>query len=448
MEDDSTLFFQLLFLFCLILLNAFFAASEVAVISLSPGVLKKLEQKRSTKARHLKNILADYGRFLATVQVGVTFAGFMASAFAADIFSDTITEFLYDHGVTFLSKKILDGLIVVFITLVLSYVSLVFGELIPKQLGLKFSETVAVHVATPIDYFARLTRPFVWLLNNSVKQTLQLFGCSMMEAREVSEEEIRSMVDIGAENGAIENDERRMIENIFEFNTITAGEVMTHRSEVVALKLDTPAEKIEELFFSSVFTRIPVYKNDIDEIIGFVHFREYMTAKIRAGKSPDLAKVLHPVFFAPATMRANALFHSMQGKKIGMSVILDEFGGADGIVTLEDLLEEIVGSLYDEGDESGNEIEPIAANKWRIDGAVRLDEISRNLNLSLDGENFDTIGGLVFGKLNTIPAPGATVELPELNLHITVEKITERRVDKIVLEYIPPPESTDAEDCF
>ena len=131
-----------------------------------------------------------------------------------------------------------------------------------------------------------------------------------------------------------------------------------------------------------------------------------------------------------------------------MSVILDEFGGADGIVTLEDLLEEIVGSLYDEGDESGNEIEPIAANKWRIDGAVRLDEISRNLNLSLDGENFDTIGGLVFGKLNTIPAPGATVELPELNLHITVEKITERRVDKIVLEYIPPPESTDAEDCF
>ncbi|MEG2075094.1 MAG: hemolysin family protein [Victivallaceae bacterium] len=448
MEDDSSLFFQLLFLFCLILLNAFFAASEVAVISLSPGVLKKLEQKRSTKALHLKNILSDYGRFLATVQVGVTFAGFMASAFAADIFSDTITEFLYEHGVTFFSKKVLDGLIVVFITIILSYVSLVFGELIPKQLGLKFSETVAVHVAAPIDYFAKFARPFVWLLNNSVKQVLQLFGCSMLESKEVSEEEIRSMVDIGAENGAIENDERRMIENIFEFNNITSGEVMTHRSEVIALKLDTPPEKIEELFFSSGFTRIPVYKSDIDEIIGFVHFREYMTAKIRNNKSPDLAKLLHPVFFAPATMRANVLFHSMQSKKIGMAIILDEFGGADGIVTLEDLLEEIVGSLYDEGDESGSEIEPIGENKWRIDGAVRLDEINRNLNLSFGGEDFDTIGGLVFGKLNALPAAGVMVELPELNLHITVEKITERRVDKVILEYTPPPESFSDEELF
>lgn len=445
MEDGSLLLLQLLFLGFLILLNAFFASSEVALISLKPATVRRLGTEGGRRGRRLADLVENSGRFLATVQVGVTFAGFMASAFAADTFSEPVTGWLYGLGFQFLSKKILGGVIMVAITILLSYISLVFGELVPKQLGLRYAEAVALNVAGPIDFIARVTAPFVWFLNASVNFVLRLFGVTPGNSQEVTEEEIRMMVDIGEENGAIESDEKRMIENVFEFNNTTAAEVMTHRTEMVALDIEAPPEEVEKVLMSCGFSRVPVYREDIDEIIGFLHFREYLSAKVQGNSAPDIRKLLKPVYLAPETMRANILFRNMQSKKFGMAIILDEFGGTSGLVTIEDLLEEIVGSLYDEYDEADIEIEQLGEGEWRIDGSMRLDEISRRLDLALPEEEYDTIGGLVFGMLNEVPTVGATVELPVSGISIRVESVEERRVDKVILQYTPPQEEESGE---
>ena len=445
MEDGSLLLLQLLFLGFLILLNAFFASSEVALISLKPATVRRLGTEGGRRGRRLADLVGNSGRFLATVQVGVTFAGFMASAFAADTFSEPVTGWLYGLGFQFLSKKILGGVIMVAITILLSYISLVFGELVPKQLGLRYAEAVALNVAGPIDFIARVTAPFVWFLNASVDFVLRLFGVTPGNSQEVTEEEIRMMVDIGEENGAIESDEKRMIENVFEFNNTTAAEVMTHRTEMVALDIEAPPEEVEKVLMSCGFSRVPVYREDIDEIIGFLHFREYLSAKVQGNSAPDILKLLKPVYLAPETMRANILFRNMQSKKFGMAIILDEFGGTSGLVTIEDLLEEIVGSLYDEYDEADIEIEQLGEGEWRIDGSMRLDEISRRLDLALPEEEYDTIGGLVFGMLNEVPTVGATVELPVSGISIRVESVEERRVDKVILQYTPPQEEESGE---
>ena len=445
MEDGSLLLLQLLFLGFLILLNAFFASSEVALISLKPATVRRLGTEGGRRGRRLADLVGNSGRFLATVQVGVTFAGFMASAFAADTFSEPVTGWLYGLGFQFLSKKILGGVIMVAITILLSYISLVFGELVPKQLGLRYAEAVALNVAGPIDFIARVTAPFVWFLNASVDFVLRLFGVTPGNSQEVTEEEIRMMVDIGEENGAIESDEKRMIENVFEFNNTTAAEVMTHRTEMVALDIEAPPEEVEKVLMSCGFSRVPVYREDIDEIIGFLHFREYLSAKVQGNSAPDIRKLLKPVYLAPETMRANILFRNMQSKKFGMAIILDEVGGTSGLVTIEDLLEEIVGSLYDEYDEADIEIEQLGEGEWRIDGSMRLDEISRRLDLALPEEEYDTIGGLVFGMLNEVPTVGATVELPVSGISIRVESVEERRVDKVILQYTPPQEEESGE---
>lgn len=446
MEDGSLLFLQLLFLFFLILLNAFFASSEVALISLKPAVIRRLGQEGGARGRRLVRLTENSGRFLATVQVGVTFAGFMASAFAAESFSDPVTDLLCDSGVTFLPRGTLDGIIVVLITLILSYLSLVFGELVPKQLGLRYAEQVALYAAGPIDLTAKVTAPFVRLLNASVNGVLRMFGLSPGASQEVTEEEIRMMVDIGEENGAIESDEKRMIENVFEFNNTTAAEVMTHRTELVALEIDTPPDEVERVLLSCGFSRVPVYRNDIDDIVGMLHFREYLSAKLKGEAAPDIRKLLKPVYFAPGTMRANILFRNMQSRKFGMAVILDEFGGTSGIVSVEDLLEEIVGSLYDEYDEPEVEIEEVAENEWRIGGSMRLDEIARKLDILLPEEEYDTIGGLVFGELNAIPTVGAVVELPEAGVTIRVVSVDERRVEQVLLTRQPRTAEEEAEE--
>ena len=254
------------------------------------------------------------------------------------------------------------------------------------------------------------------------------------------------MVDIGEENGAIESDEKRMIENVFEFNNTTAGEVMTHRTEVVSLNLDATPDEVEKTLMECGFSRVPVYQGDIDKIVGLLHFRDYFTAKLNGNAAPDIKGLLKPVYFAPETMRANRLFRDLQSKKLGMAIILDEFSGTSGIVTLEDLLEEIVGSLYDEYDDYSEEAEEIGEKLWRIDGSMRIDEVSRLIDRPLpnEEEEYDTIGGLTFGRLNAIPTPGATITLPEAGIELKVEAVDGRRVDKVQLKLLPEPEETDS----
>ena len=438
--DGSSYFLQFLLLIFLIGLNAFFASSEVALISLKPAVVRKLAEA-SAKGRKLAALLENSGRFLATVQVGVTMAGFMASAFAAESFAEPITRKLLSWGVS-IHHSTLEAVVVIVITSFLAYISLVFGELVPKQLALKYAEPIGLNVAGVIDLFARIASPFVWVLNSSVNCILRLFGIEAQKEEEVTEEEIRMMVDIGAENGTIETDEQKMIENIFEFTDTTAAEVMTPRTEVIAIAMDAEPEEIERVLMECGFSRVPVYEESVDNIIGQLHFREYFTAKINGNAAPDIRELITPVFLAPETMRANLLFRNMQSKKFGMAVILDEFGGTSGIVTMEDLLEEIVGSIYDEFDDGNDEAESLGGNVWRVNGTMRIDEVTRMLDISdetlpEEATQYDTVGGLIFGLLNEVPTEGAKVELPEAGLFFEVESVDERRVEKAKISYVP-----------
>jgi putative hemolysin len=435
--DDDPLPLQLLVLLLLILLNAFFAAAEVALLSIKPASLRKLEQQGDRRARKLILLAADSGRFLSTIQVGVTFAGFLASAFAADSFSKPLADFMLSSGLDCFSPNTLRTLSVVLVTLMLSYLSLVFGELIPKQLGLRFAEAVALHSAGPVSFFATITGPFVWILNHTVSGLLKMFKVSPHDRNNITEEEIRLMVDIGEENGTINSDERQMIENIFEFNNICAEEVMTHRTDMVAVNLMSTPHELEEVFRQHGFTRVPVFRDSIDQIIGFLHIRDYFSAKISSNIS-ELTKLLKPVYLAPASMRANILFRNMQREKYAMAIVLDEYGGTAGLVTIEDLLEEIVGSLYDEFDDPEIKIETLGPNTWLIDGSMRTDEVSKETRIELPESDFDTIGGLVFEHLNEVPAVGDEVELPDYHVKLVVEVASDRRINKVLMVYTPP----------
>lgn len=440
MEDGSLLFLQLLFLGLLIFFHAFLTAAEVAIISLKPATVRRLGQEEGRRGRRLAALAGSSTRFLATVRLGATFAGLLASAFAAVSFAPPLARWLAALGITFVSHNTLHGMALILAAGLLTYVLLVFGEMVPKQLGLRYAESIALRSAGIIDSLAALATPVIRILSVSVNGVLRIFGLKPGESQQITEEEIRMMVDIGEENGAIESDEKRMIENVFEFNNTTAAEVMTHRTELVALEADTPPEEVERVLLNCGYSRVPVYRGDLDDIIGFLHYREYLSAKLAGKTAPDFMQLLKPVYFAPETMRANLLFRNMQSRKIGMAVVLDEFGGTSGIVTVEDLLEEIVGSLYDEYDEPEIEIEQVGDNVWRIDGGMHLDDICRQLGIQLPSEEYDTIGGLVFGKLNAIPSVGSTVELPELGVKIRVEAVDERRVERVRLTWKPVQE--------
>ena len=367
------LWVQILILLILIGMNAFFASSEVALISLKQSSIRKLIQRGGLRGKALAALTGNTGRFLATVQVGVTLAGFLASAFAAESFSDPLTEFLERIGFDIFSHSVLDMAVVVFITVILSYLSLVFGELMPKQIGLRYSEFMAFNVALPIHFLANVAKPFVFILNASVDLCLKtMFGKGTEQEQGVTEEEIRTLVDIGGEQGIISPEKKEMLENVFEFSSREASEIMTHRTEITAVNRDAPPEEIERIFIHANYSRFPVYHEDIDEIVGIVHIRDYFTEKYRRGTSPDLASVMKPAYLVPETIRADRLFTDMKREKIGMAVLLDEFGGTAGIITNADLVSEIVGSFADEHSNEHESLETIGEHIWRVDASIRL----------------------------------------------------------------------------
>lgn len=444
MDGDSYLF-RLFLLFFLILLNAFFAAAEAALLSIKPASVRRLAEEAGARGKRLADLTENSGRFLATIQVGVTLAGFLASAFAADSFAGPVTSWVQGWLGDGVYPALLHGAVVVFITLILSFVTLVFGELVPKQLGLRYTETIALRAARPVNFLAEIAAPFVFTLEAAVNGILKSFGVKPGDRNEVTEEEIRILVDMGEENGAIESDERQMIENVFEFNNTPAEEVMTHRTEIVALDIHSPPEEVERVLMECGFSRVPVYRDSIDQIVGFLHFRDYFTAKLLGHAKPELASLLKPVYLAPASMRANILFRNMRSKKYGMAVILDEYGGTSGLVSVEDLLEEIVGSLYDEFDDPGEELEPLGENTWRVDGSLRLADLSERTGVELPDGEYDTIGGLIFGILNAVPTAGDEVELPEFHVKLVAEAVGDRRTEKVLMKYLPSKKDDEEE---
>ena len=431
----------------LIGVNAFFAAAEIAVVSLSETRLRKQAEEGDKKASRLLKMVMEPSGFLSTIQVAITLAGFLGSAFAADHFAGPLADWLLGLGLTGLSRRTVNTLCVVLITLALSYFTLIFGELVPKRVAMKEPERVARAVCGVIAAVNKVTRPLVWLLTKSVNGVLRLFGMDpRAEEEQVTEEEIRMLVDAGEEKGAIEGDERDMIENIFEFNNMTAADCMTHRTDVTALQVDASNREIMKTISESGLSRFPVYGEDLDDVLGTITTRDYLLALSTGGKK-TLRQILRPAYFVPESVRTDVLFRDMQQKKTHLAIVVDEYGGTSGLITMEDLLEEIVGNIYDEYDPAmPADIQKIGDNQYRMAGGTELETINEALHLNLPtDQGFESLGGLIYSRLATIPKDGTHPVVECCGLRIRADEIVDRRVEWATVTVLPPPAPLESE---
>ncbi|MGI6499144.1 MAG: hemolysin family protein [Oscillospiraceae bacterium] len=431
---------QLLLQFVLILINAFFASTEIAVLSLNENRLRRKAEEGDKKAMQMMKFVETPAKFLSTIQIGITMAGFLGSAFAAENFAYRLTSWLvHTVRVTALSENALHTISVIIITFILAYFTLVLGELVPKRLAMKYPEKVAQMASGVIRGTSFIFKPLIWLLSVSTNGMLRLLHIDPNEEEsDVSEDEIRLMVDIGEEKGAIESSERTMIENVFAFNNMTAEDVMIHRTDMKAIWVEDTPEDIVNTIEMTGLSRFPVYEEDADDIIGILSTRQYLLNAHRGMPNP-LREILRPAYFVPESVRTDILFRDMQMKKVHMAIVVDEYGGTSGLVTMEDLLEEIVGNIYDEFDpQDEQDIIQIEDNLWQVAGSTELENIAEALDISLPlEEEYDTLGGLVFAQLSVIPEDGTQIAVDTCGLHIQVKEIAERRVEWALVSKLP-----------
>ena len=440
------LFLQLL----LILLNAFFAATEIAFVSLNENKLKYQAEDGDKKASKILKMVQEPTGFLSTIQIGITLAGFLGSAFAADSFSDGLVNWLIKtFNFQESARASLDAVAVIVITLILSYFTLVLGELVPKRVAMKNPEKFARAVCKFISFLAKALKPIVWFMTKSTNLVLILCGINPKEEEEtVSEDDIRLMIDIGEEKGSIDSDEKEMIENIFEFGDTSISEVMIHRTSVSFIDISSSDDEIMEIIKSTGYSRFPVFEDNVDNIVGILITRNYLMKRMEEA-SFDLKTLLQPAKFVHESVRADVLFKDMQKSHVQMCIVVDEFGGTSGIITLEDLLEEIVGNIYDEDDEQNKpDIVKLEDNLWRIAGSTQLDDISETLDIEIDyeTEDYKTLGGLIFSGIPSIPSDDSTLELEVKGLKIKVEKISDLRVEWALVSKIIEVEESDTEE--
>lgn len=432
MGFDSGLLLQIAFLLVLVGINAFFAASEIAIISLNDNKVRKMADEGHKKARLLEDLISEPSRFLATIQVGITLSGLLASAFAAESFADRLTGWVRSSGLL-LNESLVKTVSLVVITLLLSYLTLVFGELVPKRVAMQKPEQISMLAVTPISILSVLTRPFVRLLTFSTNFIIRLFGGNPdADEEQVTEEEILMMVDVGQEKGVIQGTEKEMINNIFNFDDTAISEIMTHRTDIAAVPQDANLEEVLHLMLHEKFTRIPVYEEDIDNIVGILHVKDLLPfVGQEAEKVFDLRKVMRKPYFVPESKKTDELFKEMQKNKTHIAVVVDEYGGTAGIVTMEDLLEEIVGNIFDEYDEEEKELEKLDDNTYLASGTLDLDRLCETLDTELPLDEYDTLSGFITGQLGRIPSPGEKPTVEFNGLLFKVEQVNERRISKV-----------------
>ena len=434
---ETSFIFMIFLQVILIALNAFFACAEIAIISINDTRLAKLTAQGDKRAAKLSKLTSQPARFLATIQVAITLSGFLGSAFAADNFSDGLVTWLLDLGVP-IPQKTLDTIAVVFITLVLSYFTLIFGELVPKRVAMRKAEPLALTMSSPISIIAKLFSPIVGFLTFSTNTVLRLMGIDPdAEDDEVSEEEIRMMVDVGSEKGVIDHEEKEFIQNVFEFDDITAGEIATHRTEVCLLWMEETMEEWQEIIYNSRHALYPICEDTADNIVGILNAREYFRLENRERDTVMRYAVKSP-YFVPESVKADVLFRNMKKTHNTMAVVMDEYGGMSGIITMNDLVQQLVGDL---GDDSSSENEPqpieqLDSNTWKIHGSADLKDVAEALNISLPTEEYETFNGLIFDALGTIPDDGTTLEIETSGLTIKVTEIVEHQIETAIVALV------------
>lgn len=431
MDIDPDLFLQILLLIALTGINAFFAASEMAVVSLNKTKISTLAQEGNKKAQKLLELMDEPNRFLSTIQVAITLAGFFASASAAT----GISVYLADFFNTF-SLPYSETIAIVIVTVILSYFTLVFGELFPKRVALQKSEQVSLASVNIIIFVSKIAAPFVKILSVSVTALLKLFHMNQNNIEDaVSEEEIKALLAAGQHSGVINETGKEFMESIFEFDDRLAFEIMTPRPDVYMLDLDDDLNKNMDELLAMRYSRIPVYQDDQDEIIGILHLKDLIIeAKKKGFNQIDLKNILQKPYFVPESIKIDILFKKMQKAKVYMAILIDEYGGFSGILTMEDLVEEIVGDISDEDDEIIENIIKTADGYYIISGSIPLDDLNEQLNLNLHSENHETLNGYLIDQLGIIPDAGAKDMIKIEHLQFEILEVKDKCIEKVKLK--------------
>lgn len=421
---------QLIVLTILILINAYFAASEIAFISLNDAKIEKQAKEGNKKAKQIEKMLKTPSKFLATIQIGITLAGFLSSAFASETFADKIAPYLYNM-IPAISLGVWKSLSIIFITIILSFFTLVFGELVPKRIAMKHYEKISFATIGVIRTISIITAPFVKLLTSVTNGISKIFGVGENEEETVTEEEIKMMVDQGEESGTIKEDEKELINNVFEFNDITVSEIMRHRKDIFAVDINISTEELlEELSKEEYrYSRIPVYDETIDEIKGVLYVKDVL--KNINKKTFKVKNVIKDAYFISQNRLINEVFKELQKNKKQLAIILDEYGGTAGIVTMEDILEELVGDIYDEYDKEESEYEKIDENTYILSGSMPIFDVNKLLEADIPEGEFDTISGFLQDKLGRIPEDKEKPVIETEKVTYKIEKSEDKRIIKI-----------------
>ena len=417
---------QIFILLILILLNAYFAASEIAFISLNDAKIEKQAKEGNKKAKQIEKMLKNPSKFLATIQIGITLAGFLSSAFASDAFADILAPAL-NNLFPMISVTVFRGISIVIITIILSFFTLVLGELVPKRIAMKYYEKIAFATIGIIRAISIITAPFVKILTVVTNFISKLFGISENEEEIVTEEEIKMMIDEGEEKGTIEEDEKEMINNIFEFNDITVSEVMTHRTDVYAIEINSNIDDIIKDLDEYKYSRIPVYEETIDDIKGILFVKDLLKY-LHGKKLVKIKNIMREAYFVSENKPINELFKDLQKNKMQMAIVIDEYGGTAGVVTMEDLLEEIVGNIFDEYDEIENDYTKIDDNTFLINGSVTINDLKKILQVEIPEGDYDTLSGYLLELLGRVPEDDETPTIETEKVSYKIEKYEDKRI--------------------
>lgn len=444
-DPATAIIWKLVLLLLLIVVNAFFAMSEIAIISLNDNKLRVMADDGHEKAKKVLKLVESPSAFLSTIQIGVTLAGFLTSASAAQSFSEPIAKWIGDIFGLSAIPSWLNGISTIVVTIIISYFSLVLGELAPKRIAMQCSEKISFKVVGILLFFKSTMKPFVTFLSFSTNIIVKILGFDPNADEEVvTEEEIRMMVDAGEEKGVIEESQKEMINNIFEFDDIVAADVMTHRTDLECVEISDPLETVIKISISKGYSRIPVYEDEIDNIRGIIYVKDLLKY---IGKSvPEsfkISRIMREATFIPESKRCGDLFNEMTEKHLQMVIVSDEYGSTAGIVTVEDLLESIVGNMQDEYDNEEEEIEQVSDNIFNFDGLTDIEEVNEVLGIQIPEGEYDTIGGFIMSELGRIPEADEKPVISANGFQFTVEEMEERRIEKVRAERLPQTEETN-----
>lgn len=427
----NKIIFDLCILLFFTLMNAFFAGAEMAVVSVNRNRIRSLAEEGNRKAVVIQGLFEDSTKFLSTIQVAITFAGFYSSASAASSISPVLGAWMEQRGIPYSMALASNG-----VTLLLMFLNLVFGELVPKRIALQRAEQFCMITVMPIHYISKILSPFIKLLSLSTTGVLKLLRMKTEDEEEiVTEEEIKAMLKMGAESGTVEDSEREMINSVFSFDDKSARELMVPRREVFAIDIGEPQEEILDAVLGSRHSRIPVYEETVDNIIGILHVRDVIRQmRKKPEETVDIRMLLREAFFVPDTKDADDLFRELQSSRRHMAVLVDEYGGCSGIITVEDLVEAIMGDIHEEDELAEPEIRTLADGKYLVDGSMLLEDLNEELSLSLASENYDTLSGYMIENLGYIPKEKECAIVQTAHGKLYTEEVKDNRITRVRIE--------------